>query len=159
MKTSSKKLLLILSVLVFIVCGYIREFTFYNINGQMHILYYKDDKARVSDKMKFLESYSYSQLNNLKWALTFLFAFLFLSLTLWTLKVLTGDKKFLFYAVCFYALLFGVSGIAMAIAWVHPAWSLPCYTFARFFMGVAQSPVPAMVLVPAFFLSQRLKEK
>ena len=149
------KTLLAITLIVglFIAIGFVREFYFVNINCQLAYLYYDYDHSCLDKKLHELSTWNYDELFDLKWYLTFLFTFLYLILTLVTIKTLFKYKAYLFWTIAGYSGALFLSGILHIggdlIGFPHEG-----YRLARVCMGVLQSPLPAMVLIPAFKLAK-----
>lgn len=152
MSRSKVKLILWLFPVVALVVttGFLREFLFLNINEQISFVYYDTDFSRMSDKLWFLRSWDYSSLYYLKWTLTLVFTGIYLLEAALALKVLF--RSFFFRELLFvFGALTLISGI-LYVAFSLAGDSQEGYLLARFFMGLAQSPVPLMLLIPAIFL-------
>lgn len=148
-------LLALLPVVFIAATGFFREFMFVNINEQLSFLYYGSDVSHMSPKLSFLSTWSYDNLYYLKWILTLVFAAVFLIESSWLLKVLFASyhlKELLFI----YALLLFVSAI-LYIPFFLTGNGEQGYILARFFMGIAQSPLPVMLMIPALFLRKRMR--
>lgn len=91
----------------------------------------------------------------LKWVLTFAFSFAYLGLTCLILYFLFRTKKYWWFAVIVYAILFGISFFVAAAGYVFSSFQ-NVYPFIRILMGIAQSPIALMVLVPFFYLNERI---
>ena len=151
-----RKRILYLVIAVAAVCmGFIRDYVFLNFNAQIHFLdgYHYN---YTHEGMMWLDSggYSIGQIVAMKWVSTVLFTLFFLLLTLWALWLVWHDRKYLRIAIWLYIALFIFSGLSYAVG-TELMNSYFGYRFARIFMGFAQSPVPLMILLPAFYLYKR----
>lgn len=138
--------------LVLVVVGYIREFTFVNINLRYYqVLYHPEDTYR-SDLIAFLDPLSGLQLYVLKWILTILFASIFYSIGSIILSTWFGKPMWKIFGWLYIA-LFTIGGAAYLILWPlgNPGGG---YTIARFFMGLAQSPFTVIFMIPALYLKR-----
>lgn len=141
----------------FATIGFLREFLFVNINEQLRFLWYGNEESFMSAKLSFLMGLDYWTLYYMKWFLTVFFALIFMLLSALALKLLT-QKYFWLELGFIYFLLFAISG-AIFIGYSLLANAENGYLISRYFMGLAQSPVPLMLLIPAIFLRKNLSEK
>ncbi|MBS1635503.1 MAG: hypothetical protein JST26_06230 [Bacteroidetes bacterium] len=145
-----KKLILYLLVLfaAFAILGFSREFIFVNINNQLYNLYYGYNDAPIPASLHFITAYSYETLYYAKYPLTILYAVLYFLTTYLAVRYMTADKKFGRWAVYIYALLLILSGIVMAWGYfVNHRLDNEEYSFSRWVMGIAQSPLVAFFLL------------
>ena len=154
-----KKALLYLFVLfvIFAILGFTREFLFVNINKQLYTLYYGYNDAPVAPSLHILTSFSYETLYYAKYPLTLLYAVLYFLTTYLALRIIAPDKKFSRWAVYIYALLLILSGSVMAWGYfVNHHLDNEEYSFSRWVMGIAQSPLVAFFLLASSSLYTRL---
>lgn len=135
----NKKIRLALLVAIIISMGFIRDAVFISINEKT------GQGLTAADKYLFI----------LKWALTFVFSFAYLGFTCLTLHFLFRVKKYLWIAVFVYASLFGISFIVAVSGYAFFSFQ-NVYPFTRTLMGIAQSPIVLLVLVPFFYLNERV---
>ena len=145
---------LALIVVVLIGLGLSRQLFLVNINQQLNFLYHNGDVSYVAESMSFLKEYSYASLMWSKWFLTMAYTLLYLGCTLWTMRILSFGMNYLKITV----ILFG--GVVILSAVLYGGLSLfgeshLGYRLARFCMGLVQSPIPLMVLIPAFMLNDQ----
>lgn len=145
-----------LGLLVIIMCGIgiSRQLLLVNINHQIDFLHYKNDISYVVESMSFLNEYSHATLMWSKWFLTITYTLLYLGCTLLVLHIMSFKKAYLKATVA----LFGAVVVFSAILYGGLSLfgeSYLGYRLARFSMGLVQSPIPLMVLVPAFMLADR----
>jgi hypothetical protein len=141
-------------LILLVITGFVREFIFVNLNQQLVYLWYENDVSYMSSKLSFLSSLEYWQVYYLKWFLTLLFSTIFLVESALMLKHLFGSyfwKPLIFL----YSLLLSISAVVFGI-YTGLGRGDEGYLIARYFMGIAQSPVPLMLLVPAVFLKNRV---
>jgi hypothetical protein len=146
-----KAVLLVLLIAVFLTCGFFRDYVFLNVNEEMRVTYYHSTDSTLAPGMKFLESYSYSQMYYIKWALTFLFSFLFMLLTMAFVRLFFPERKYLVWTLFTYLALVAFAALFWFGGFLAND-SEKGYIFSRFLMGMAQSPVVLMVLIPSFRL-------
>lgn len=145
----------LIAVALIAATGFFREFMFVNINEQLSFLYYGSDVSYMSPRLAFLSTWSYDNLYYLKWILTLVFSAVFLLESALLAKVLFASyhlKELLFI----YVLLLSIS-VVLYLPFFLAGNGEQGYILARFFMGIAQSPLPAMLLIPALFLRKRMR--
>ena len=137
-----------------IATGFYREFFFVNINEQMRYLWYGNEESMMSDALSLLDSLDYWTLYYLKWAMTVFFSGIFLIESALFTKLVLGKtlwKELIFM----YTILLIVSGLVLAGYALFDEHETG-YLISRYFMGIAQSPIPLMILLPAIGLRNRL---
>lgn len=140
-------------VVLFICLGFLREYIFVNVNV---VLYNKlhNESYPVPYTILFFNRFDYYTVYAMKWGLTSVFALLFFFAQRYTLKILFPEKiivKWLFY---FYLILLLLSVIAFGAGYLSGNTE-GGYRFSRMFMGILQSPVPLMFLIPAGVLKSK----
>ena len=154
LKNNWKRILaIIVFAIMFISLGFLREFLFVNINCQLGFLYYNYEKSCLDKDLYELATWTYDRLMDLKWYLTILFTVLYLFLTLGTLQAIFNEKK------CLYWTIAGYLGVILLSGFLYMGGNIlgfpnEGYRMARVCMGVLQSPLPLMVLIPAFKLAK-----
>lgn len=133
-----RKAALILLIALVVLMGFVRDSTFISINEKT------GQGLAAADKGLFI----------LKWVLTFAFSFVYLGLTCLLLHVIFGVKKYLWLAVFVYGALFGMAFLVAAAGYLIASFER-VYPFTRTLMGIAQSPIVLMVLIPFFYLDKR----
>ncbi|MEZ4720821.1 MAG: hypothetical protein R2813_02970 [Flavobacteriales bacterium] len=147
---TARILAIVSSLAIVVITGFIREFTFVNINEQLAYLYYDHDVSGMSQILGFLDGLSYNQLYWFKWILTPAFAAVFWLETMHCLKQLFGDYSFKEVSFLF-IVLFSAAIILFGSLWILDS-AANGYTQALFIMHLAQSPFPLMLLIPAMLL-------
>lgn len=163
MKTATRKrLLVLLLVAAYIVCGFFREFVFLNINEQRRVTYnlvyrHTTDENHVAPSMQWLSRFSYEFLSNLKWPLTLFFAVLFAFIASHIIRIAFGDRKLTRLTWIAYGTVFLI-GVLFYLA----GWALGntenTYTVARFFAGLTETPALLAILFAAFLFLEKQKE-
>ena len=138
-------------VILIVATGFIRDFTFVNINYAIHFLEGKSPYYYGHSSVAFLSSYSINSLYTAKWILTIVVMLIYMTYTIFTVNFLFKTRQHTRWILLLYGLLFIVGGITYVGGWIFNQ-SIPGYTISRVFMGFAQSPLPLMVLVPFFYL-------
>lgn len=146
----NRKLKIILFVLLLLFLGFLREYLFTGINTVLFTKYSPNgetDISLVKPAFMFLTSFSYYTIYTFKWFITpvFLVAFWFTQKKL--LTMLFAEKKTNLWLGVMYLSLLLLAGISFFAGWaagyIHEG-----YRFSRIFMGLAESPVPCMILIP-----------
>lgn len=132
-----------------------RESLFLNLNAVLYNKYYPDAGAHgPSESYAFLEQFSYQSLYNSKWVLTLLIVAAFWFLQRMLLAAIYAEKKPLSWLGMLYLSLLLLAAISYGAGWITGNLE-PGYRFSRIFMGLLQSPVPSMILIPiAYFYKQ-----
>jgi hypothetical protein len=152
-----KKLVYLLSIVCIILfTGYYRDSVFKNINALIKAKDFDMDYS-MPGSLHFLQNYNYDTLLNVKWLLTFLFSAIYFLITFVTVKVLFGNKKYGMLTFIAYLAVVSISILLIFTGYIFPALSEKMYEFARYLMGMAQSPIILMVLIPAFKISETAK--
>ena len=142
---------LIVFISIIIAAGFLRLYLFENINHQLAYMYYENDISYVTEGLSFIDNYSYDTLMDVKWVLTIFFTIAYLSLTLGIINLLFSNRQFMHITLFIFGLIIFVSFILYStFGFVNE--SALGYRLARFCMGVVQSPLPLMILIPAFKL-------
>ena len=140
---------IILALAGVVALGFLREFLFVNINAHLFALWY-DEPSEATDLIPFMKSMEYYPLYYSKWVLTVAFSALFYGMTWLTLKVIF-KRSFAKELLAIYGALYLLAGIAMGIGVLYHKTD-DSYIIARFLMGIAQSPLLLMIMVPGVWL-------
>ncbi|MDQ3046980.1 MAG: hypothetical protein M3R27_05480 [Bacteroidota bacterium] len=151
---SKKNFLLSLIILLLLILGYYRDFLFKQINAMLKAWDFEMDYA-MPFPWRFLENYYYDTIVNFKWLLTIVFTILFLLVSMLAIHLIFRNKKFLRITVLSYVAVTVISALFAGIGILSESSSVKMYELARYLMGMAQSPVILMILIPAFKLSSR----
>ncbi|MBP6755915.1 MAG: hypothetical protein KA210_07180, partial [Bacteroidia bacterium] len=136
------KYLSILSVFAFL--GFSREFVFVNINNQLYKTYYKNNDIFISKSLTFLSNYNYETLYYAKYPLTVLYVVMYFTVSFYSVKIICDNKKITRWIVYIYSLLFTLSSFIMLYNYIiNNQLSGEEYTFSRWLMGIAESPLVA----------------
>ena len=163
MKKLSSLSILYLSILAILIIalGFLRLFLFENINYHLQFLYYHTEKSYMAESLNFLRSMSYDDLYSIKWTLTILFTLVYLFFTCIVIKILFQRKKYIlwtiyiFTAVIILSSVFYILGLLINYDLQFTDQSKIGYRLARICIGVVQSPLPLMILIPAFLLNEK----
>jgi hypothetical protein len=153
MKRFSKKhILLLLIVCILLTLGYYRDFVFKTINALLQAKEY-DAVFTSPPALQFLDHYSAGGLIKLKWTLTLLFTVVYWGITLFTINIVFDKKKYNRLTSGVYIVILLLSGTLMLLGYAFHGLAEGMYEPARYLMGLAQSPVILMILIPALKLS------
>jgi hypothetical protein len=119
------------------------------VDEQSRIAYYHDTDSHLAHSLKFLERFSYYSLYYIKWILTLFFSLLFMGLSLLIIRVFYGSVNYTRWTLFAYAALFILAALFFCGGYLINHWERG-YIFARFLMGIAQGPIPLMVLLTGF---------
>jgi len=151
---SNRNLLVFTAIVSLIIIGFLRDFIFVNINNQLKLNSGHDVEIfKVSDCMSFVRFISDDRLIRIKWILTLLFMVIYMAISCYAVWIIFRD--YVRITIVAFIVLFLLSFIAMAVGYCCNAFKEDAYKFSRYLMGMAQSPVVLMVLVPAFILNER----
>jgi hypothetical protein len=141
------------AVLILVLVGFLREFLFVNIGYQSTKVYYKDPEFtyELPNALKWLGSLTYHQLYYGKWVLTVLFYGLYYSITAATIHLLYRSRRYNRVTVVVHLILFGVAALFYLVGYLMNR-NAEGYTLAREIMGLLQSPLILMILLPTFYL-------
>lgn len=133
----------------------LRESLFLNINAVLYNKYYPDAGAHgPAQAYAFLEQFSYLSLYRSKWLITLLIVAAYWLLQRLLLATAFREKKALSWLGMLYLSLLLLAAISYGAGWITGNLETG-YRFSRIFMGLLQSPVPAMILIPiAYFYKQ-----
>ncbi|MBI3519752.1 MAG: hypothetical protein HY062_10400 [Bacteroidetes bacterium] len=139
MKTSIKYLLFIG---IFAILGFSREFLFVNVNSQLYSLYYHHSKFILPDSLFFLKGLDYTSLYFLKFPFTTVYFLAYFFTSFYAVKFICAHKKNAWWVFYIYAILLVLSGISMSYNYfLNNQLGGNEYTFSRWLMGIAQSPI------------------
>ena len=136
--------------------GYYRDFVFKKINALMQAWDHDMDYT-MPPSMRFLESYEYATLENIKWLLTVMFTLIYLAISLFAIKVIFNTRTYRNITIGAFIGVTVASGILILLGLIFHSASYKMYEFARYLMGMVQSPIALMVLIPAFIIAEREK--
>lgn len=148
----------LLFLVIFAFLGFSREFLFVNINNQLYKLYYGHSNLPLPESLNFISNINYDTLYYLKYPLTIAYFTAYLVTTLYAVRILTNNKKYSKWVIYIYALLLILAGITMAYNFfINNDLGGDEYTFSRWLMGIAQSPLVAFFIIAAGTLYQKFQ--
>ena len=133
--------------------GFFRENLFVNINDVLYSKLYNEPNPIIW-YLSFLNNVSYNTVYIAKWFITPFFAFLFWFVQKELLFVFFNEKKIITWLSVLYLSLFLLAGIFFVAGWALGD-IYKGYTFSRLFMGLLQSPVACMILIPTGYLYKK----
>ena len=147
----NRKIKIALFVILLILLGLFRETLFVNINGILYNKQFHTDEHVIIWFLCFIKLFSYQTIYVAKWFITPFFAFVFWFVQKKFLWFLFREKKAIKWLSVLYLSLFLLAGIFFVAGWAFED-IYGGYTFSRLFMGLLQSPVPCMILIPTMYL-------
>jgi len=129
-------------ITVFAILGFSREFVFVNINKQLFSLYYSRGDIQIPSSLSFINHFDYSTLYYSKFYLTIIYFLAYFFASYHAVKLISTDKKNAKWIIYIYSILLILSGISMAYNYIiNNQLNGYEYTFSRWLMGIAQSPL------------------
>lgn len=145
MKTSIKYLFFIA---IFAVLGFSREFLFVNTNNQLYSLYYHHSTFKLPYSLAFLNGLDYSTLYFMKFPFTIIYFLAYLFTSFFAVRFISHSKKNAWWVFYIYSILLVLSGISMSYNYlINNQLGGEQYTFSRWLMGIAQSPLVAFFTI------------
>ena len=133
---------------IFALLGFSREFLFVNTNNQLYKLYYHDEDIKIPESLEFITHFQYSTLYYLKYLFTIIYFLAYLLTSYFAVKHICLNKKNTQWVIYIYAILLVLSGISMAYNYlINNQLNGDEYTFSRWLMGIAQSPLVAFFMI------------
>jgi exosortase F-associated protein len=149
-----RNLILIIMAILAVLTGYLRDTVFKTINAILRAADLEQDYF-LPAFISFLQNFEYQTLVNLKWFLTLFFSLLYLILSIIIIKTLFKDSKYLKITTLTYIGVLLISAGFIAAGLIFKNSSEKMYEFARYLMGMAQSPIILMILIPTFKLMEK----
>ena len=143
-------------ICIILLAGFYRDFIFRAINALLQA-WDHDMTYTMPGGFRFLESWQYSTVVNFKWLLTLLFSALYLLIAIIVVRYAFHNKKFIRITIAAYIGIILVSALFIITGMLLKSSAEKMYEFARYFMGMAQSPIVLMVLIPVFKLAGKEK--
>jgi hypothetical protein len=150
-------LVIFLFVVILLVLGFLHDSLFVNINAVLFNKYFHpmDTYAHhIKPPFLFLESFSYNALYISKWFITPVFVLAYWFVQRRFLLYLFGEKKATRWLSMLYLSLFLLAGISFAGGWMIGKLD-GGYRFSRIFIGLLESPIPCMVLIPLTYFYKK----
>ncbi len=155
MKTSFKY---IFFIALFAFLGFTREFVFVNLNSRLYSLFYKHYDFHLPDSLFYFNQFDYSTLYFIKYPLTILYFLAYFFASYFTVKQLCDHKKIAQSIIYIYLLLLALASISMLYNYfINEKFDGGEYTFSRWLMGIAQSPLVAFFILASSKLYNKLQ--
>ncbi len=139
MKTSLKYLLFIS---IFAILGFTREFVFVNLNNRLFSLYYNHNDYLLPNSLSFFNQFDYLTLYYFKFPLTVLYFLAYFFTSYLAIKHFCQNKKITVWVIYIYVILLALASISMTYNYfIENQLDGDEYTFSRWLMGIAQSPL------------------
>src|SRR6185312_13260127 len=146
----NRKTKIFLFILVLMALGFFRENLFVNINDVLYNkLYHKNNP--IIWYLSFLSNTSYNTVYVAKCVITPSFALMYWFVQKQLLLAVFNEKKVVTWLSILYLSLFLLAGIFFMAGWALGDINKG-YTFSRLFMGLLESPVACMILIPTAYL-------
>lgn len=143
---------------LFAILGFSREFLFVNINSQLYRLYYGHSNLPLPESLYFLNNFDFNTLYYLKFPLTILFFLIYLITSVFSVRILSDNKKYGVWVIYIYALLLILASLTMAYNYfINKDLGGDEYIFSRWLMGIAQSPLVAFFIIAAGALYKKFQ--
>lgn len=148
----------ILFLTIFAILGFSREFLFVNINSQLYKLYYGHSNLTLPESLYFLNNFDFDTLYYLKFPLTIITFLIYMIVSFYAVRNLTANKKYGMWVIYIYALLLILASITMSYNYfINHTFAGDEYTFSRWLMGIAQSPLVAFFIIAAGALYKKFQ--
>lgn len=155
MKTSFKY---ILFISIFAALGFSREFLFVNLNNRLYSLFYHHNDYILPKGLSFFNQFDYNTLYFIKYPLTVLYFLAYFFTSYFTIKQLSGHKKITQSVIYIYLILLALASISMLYNYfVNQKFDGDEYTFSRWLMGIAQSPLVAFFILASSKLYDKIQ--
>lgn len=155
MKTSFKY---ILFISIFAALGFSREFLFVNLNNRLYSLFYHHNDYILPKSLSFFNQFDYNTLYFIKYPLTVLYFLAYFFTSYFTIKQLSGHKKITQSVIYIYLILLALASISMLYNYfVNQKFDGDEYTFSRWLMGIAQSPLVAFFILASSKLYDKIQ--
>lgn len=153
-----KKIILIILIALIVVTGFLRDFLFVNINGQIFISHYNSEQIGVSTYLRCIWGKSVNELENIKWILTLGFTIIYFCYSAVIVFVIFKQLLYIYLTGYVFLSVIIISGITIFLGKLLPEYYQNTYEISRFLMGMVQSPVVLMILIPIFLLMRDAKK-
>ena len=148
-----KNILIVIFIFLYFTAGYLRDFVFLNTNNQLFALIHKGYKegGELSKHFFYITALSYKQLYFSKWILTIVFSALYWLIGMGVIRLILNNPTHKNTFSIIYLCLVITASLFTTIGYVilNNTWT---YNISRFLMGIAQSPLVIMILIPASIL-------
>lgn len=149
----NKKLFFLFFLILFGVAGYLRERFFEHMNVILASVYrgtneYENIHQEIPTLLSPLMNWSYPTLYYSKYPFTLLWTGLFFLISHFVLKIFTSESQFLKWLKYSYLILLVLAACSMLIGYfMSGTLKNDEYTFSRWLLGIAQSPIICLILL------------
>ncbi|MCW3082636.1 MAG: hypothetical protein JWP12_2 [Bacteroidetes bacterium] len=143
-------------IMCMLILGFYRDFVFKNINALLQARDHNMDYA-MPRSLNFISNYEYTTIVNIKWLLTLVFSLLYLGISIAVIRFMFHNRNYNRITIASYAGIIIVSAVLITAGLLFKSTSEKMYEFARYLMGMAQSPIVVMILIPAFKIAEKEK--
>jgi hypothetical protein len=148
---------LAVGIIVGLLCiGFFRDFLFVHINEHLYCLRHGIENNYLPKTMYFLQHFSYMPLYISKFFLTLLFYALYILSGYIYIKKAFPEKENIRIWFILNIGLGLIAAVFFTFGYVFSAMESG-YRLSRFFMGLVQSPVPLMIVIPFLFYNEKIK--
>lgn len=153
MQTKNQHSNIILLALLFLtlqaIAGFGRDSFFVQINNILYMKFYpQSERVPISSVMQVFDRLSYQDLYYLKFPLTLLWTLLYYGLNYATIRAFVTSKTVLKGLTIMYILLVALALLSVAYGFLmYNNLEKDEYTLSRWLMGIAQSPLPALLFI------------
>jgi uncharacterized membrane protein len=146
--------------IVFAGIGYAREFFFVHLNNIMYIKYYGHSSLSIPKIMNAFNTLSYTKIYYLKYVFTLVWVILFFTISYLALKKLSQNLKLNTILIYLYTTLLTLAALAMIYGYFFKnRLQDDEYTFSRWLLGIAQSPIICLILLASEKLYKKSFQK
>lgn len=145
-----KAKIIVLGIALFLA-GYLREFVFESINSRLGSILHEDYLFELTSFLSVFNSWSYNSLYIFKYFLTFLFAAIFMGLSLILVKIIFDKKEYLKITILFFSSIFSLSFLLFGIGYIT-GFLAQGYTLSRYIIEFIESPLAPFFLISAMHL-------
>ncbi len=146
-----KRIVIILSIVLFVVIGFVREQVFEGIN--LVLKWQVPDHDYGSGLLNFLNGFDYQLLYWAKWPLTIFTSVVYLGITLLLVRTLFANGKFIRYTLVLFISVYAIAIVAYGLGWMITD-AQKGYTLARTIMDSLQSPLFTMMVIPGLWIAE-----
>ena len=152
----NKKICIPTLILILIFLGFVRDFVFVQTNIIMYNKWSNSDYP-FHPFMNWINQFDYWFLYRSKWFLTLFFITLYLGISYLLTKMIFNHRQITKILILLFSILIFLSGLSFLLGWIFNNLE-EGYAFSRMFVGIIQSPVPVMLIIP-FGLYYKQTEK
>ncbi len=137
--------------MLFAILGYYRERFFVALNHLLYVKYYHNNEASDLDSItNIFRHWSYQAIYYFKYPLTLFSVLVFGVLSFFCVRLVLNNKKSGRFIINSYLILLTLAALSMLYGYFFKQRLQDDeYTLSRWLMGIAQSPIPAIVIIAA----------